>query len=281
MYKVLLKEDLTPTVHHFEIEALEVAGKAQPGQFIMVMVDEKGERIPLSIADWDTSRGSISVVVSQVGQTTGKLGALKEGDSLAHFVGPLGKPAEISRFGNVACVAIGYGMATMVPIARALRKKGNKIYSIISAPTQADLFGVDRLKKVSDELTVTTTDGSYGETGWVIEPLRALLGREQIDKAFVIGSVCMMKMVSAVTREFGVKTMVSLNPIMVDGTGMCGACRVSVGGVTKFACVDGPAFDGHEVDWKELLQRRKTYMREEVIPLRTSRCEEHVIRSTE
>jgi len=260
MYRILSKEALAPSVHRLDILAPEVARKAQPGQFVIIMVDEKGERIPLSIADWDTRKGSISVVVNEVGQTTGKLARLKEGDSLAHFVGPLGRPAEISKLGNVVCVAIGYGMMTMAPIARALRKKGNRVRSIISAPTETDLFGVKRLERVSDELLVTTTDGSYGEPGWVIEPLRHFLeGDEPVNQVFVIGSVCMMKLVSAVTREFGVKTVVSLTPIMVDGTGMCGACRVSVGGVTRFACVDGPEFDGHEVDWNLVMMRRCTY----------------------
>jgi ferredoxin--NADP+ reductase len=260
MYRILRREDLTPTVHLLEVEAPFVARKAQPGQFIMLMVDEKGERIPLTIADWDHEKGSISIVVSEVGTTTGKLGRLRKGDCLAHFVGPLGKPAEIDSFGNVACVAIGYGMATIVPVARALREAGNKICSIISAPTETDLFGVDRLSKVSDTLIVTTSDGSYGEPGWVTGSLRRLLDEGQpINRAFVIGSVCMMKLVSAVTKEFGIKTVVSLNPVMVDGTGMCGACRVSVGGNTKFACVDGPEFDGHEVDWSLLMTRRCTY----------------------
>lgn len=260
MFKILHKEDLTSTVRLLEIEAPAVAQKAQPGQFVMVMVDESGERIPLTIADWDSGRGSISVVVSEVGTTTRKLGALKQGDALAHFTGPLGKPADIDRVGNVTCVAMGYGMATIVPIARALHETGNRVFSIISAPTRADLFGIDRLSNVSDTLLVTTSDGSYGEKGWVIEHLRQMLkGNEPINKVFAIGSVCMMKLVSAVTKEFGIKTVVTLNPVMVDGTGMCGACRVSVGGTTKFACVDGPEFDGHEVDWELLMARRCTY----------------------
>src|SRR4030042_514137 len=158
MYKILRTEDLTPTVRLLEVEAPSVAGKALPGQFIMLMVDEKGERIPLTIADWDREKGSVSIVVSEVGTTTGKLGRLKKGDCLAHFVGPLGRPAEIDNFGNTACVAIGYGMATIVPIARALREAGNRVCSVISAPTKTDLFGIDRLAKVSAPLIVTTSD---------------------------------------------------------------------------------------------------------------------------
>ncbi len=276
MYKILHREDLTPTVHLFEVEAPAVAKKAQPGQFIMLMVDEKGERIPLTIADWNRERGSISIVVSEVGTTTGKLNKMKKGDSLAHFVGPLGKPVEIDKFGNVACVATGYGMTSIVPVAGALRRAGNKVHSIISAPTKADLFGIDRLNKVSDSLVVATSDGSYGEPSWVIEPLRRLLsGNEPINRVFVVGSICMMKLVSAITKEFGIKTMVSLNPVMVDGTGMCGACRVSVGGETKFACVDGPEFDGHEVDWDLLIVRRCTYpvsLEEAAIATRCQYC---------
>jgi ferredoxin--NADP+ reductase len=224
------------------------------------MVDEEGERIPLTIADWDLDRGSISVVVSAVGVTTRKLNMLKPGDGVAHFIGPLGRPATIDNFGSVACVAMGYGKATMMPIARALRNAGNKVHSIVSATTKDDLFGMDRLGKFSDTLSVSTSDGSYGERGWVIEPLKRLLkGGATIARVYVIGSICMMKLVSAATREFNVKTFASLNPIMVDGTGMCGACRVSVGGTTKFACVDGPEFDAHQVDWDLLSARRCTY----------------------
>lgn len=260
MYKILRKEDLTPSVHLFEVEAPAVARSAQAGQFIILMVDEKGERIPLTIADWNRDKGTVSFAVSEVGVSTSKLGRLKVGESLDHLVGPLGKPAEIGIFNEVACVAIGYGLVTMVPIAQALRGAGNRVHCIASAPTRADLFGLDRLGQASDSLVVTTSDGSYGEPGWVIEPLQRLLGSGQpIHRVFVIGSVCMMKLVSAVTKQFGVKTMVSLNPVMVDGTGMCGACRVSIGGNTKFACVDGPEFDGHEVDWDLLMARRCTY----------------------
>lgn len=259
MYKVLNKYELAQGVFMLEIEAPAVAQKAAPGQFIMLMTDEKGERIPLTIADWDSSKGTVSVVVSRVGITTGKLTRLNPGEAIAHFAGPLGKPAEIANYGNVACVAIGYGMATIVPIARALKAAGNTIYSIVGAATRDDLIKISRLEEVSQQLTVATSDGSYGEKGWVIDPLRRLLAGIGIQRAFVIGSLCMMKLVAAVTREYGVKTMVSLNPVMVDGTGMCGACRCSVGGKTRFACVDGPEFDGHEVDWNLLMTRRCTY----------------------
>jgi len=259
MYKVVGKQKLSSSVYMLEIEAPAVAKKAAPGQFVMLMVDEKGERIPLTIADWNTENGTVSLVVSQVGSTTGKLANLKPGDTLAHFVGPLGKPAEIASFGNVVCVVMGYGMVTIVPIARALKEAGNRIYSIVAAPSQTDLLKLDYLQGVSDEMVVATSDGSYGEKGWVIEPLRRSICKNEIQRVFNIGSLCMMKLVCATTKEFKVKTMVSLNPIMVDGTGMCGACRCSVAGKTRFACVDGPEFDGHEVDWNLLMARRCTY----------------------
>jgi ferredoxin--NADP+ reductase len=271
MFKILAKEELSPTINLFKIEAPAVAQKARPGQFIMLMTDEKGERIPLTIADWDSQSGSISVVVSNVGHTTSKLAALKAGDILAHFVGPLGIPAEIGTFGSVACVAVGYGMATIVPIARELKAAGNKIISIISAPSKDELLLPERLENISDTFIVTTSDGSAGREGWVIEPLKALLAKEKIDRVIVIGSLCMMKLVSAATR--GVKTMVSLNPIMVDGTGMCGACRVSIKDKTKFACVDGPEFDGHDVDWELLMARRCSYPMDVASAQSTYRCQ--------
>jgi ferredoxin--NADP+ reductase len=257
MFKIIAKEALSPTVNLYKIEAPAVAAKAKAGQFIMLMVDERGERIPLTIAGWDPAEGSISLVVSNVGATTGKLSALKAGDTLAHFVGPLGRPSEIDKFGNVACVAIGYGMTTIAPVASELKAAGNWIFSIVSAPTKDELLLPERLAAVSKHMVVTTTDGSVGRQGWVLEPLKELLSAEKIDRVMAIGSLCMMKLVCGLTR--GIKTLVSLNPIMVDGTGMCGACRVSISGKTKFACVDGPEFDGHEVDWELLMARRCAY----------------------
>jgi len=271
MFKIIIKEALSPSVSLFRVAAPAVAEKARPGQFIMLMTDEKGERIPLTIADWDVREGSVSIVVSNVGPTTSKLAALKAGDSLAHFVGPLGNPAEIGMFGTVACVAIGYGMATMVPIARELKSNGNRILSIVSAPTREDLLLPERLARESDSLTITTSDGSAGHEGWVISPLKELLNNEKIDRVIALGSLCMMKLVSAATR--GVKTMVSLNPIMVDGTGMCGACRVFIKDRTKFACVDGPEFDGHDVDWDLLMARRCSYPVDVAAAQSTYRCQ--------
>jgi len=257
MFKILAKETLAPTINLFRIEAPAVAYAARPGQFVMLMTDDKGERIPLTIADWDKVEGSVSLVVSSVGPTTSKLAAMQEGDVLAHFVGPLGKSTEIGNFGKVVCVATGYGMVTIVPPIRALKAIGNKVFSIISAPSKCDLLLPERLAEASDKLVVTTSDGSAGRLGWVIEPLKELLASEKIDRVMAIGSLCMMKLIAETSRD--IKTTVSLNPIMVDGTGMCGACRVSIAGKTSFACVDGPEFDGHEVDWDLLMARRCPY----------------------
>ncbi|MFC2003713.1 sulfide/dihydroorotate dehydrogenase-like FAD/NAD-binding protein [Chloroflexota bacterium] len=262
MYKILLREDLAPNIHLFTIAAPAVAKKAQPGQFVIVRVDEKGERIPLTIADWDREEGSVTIVFNEVGRTTHKLAALKAGDFITNFVGPLGLPAHIEKFGTVACVAEGYSVATIVPIVRALKEAGNKVISIIRAPSEETLFGEERLRGFSNQLIIITGDGSFGLQGFIFEPLRELLENEKVDRVITIGPACVMKLCAATTRPFEVKTIVSLNPIMVDGTGMCGCCRVIVGGVTKFACVDGPEFDAHEVDWDLLMARRCTYSSE-------------------
>jgi len=273
MYNVIDKIELSQGVYRLEIDAPAVAAKVQPGQFIMLMVDEKGERIPVSLVGWDRGAGTIAIVVSRVGCTTSKLTGLEKGDALAHLAGPLGKPAEIGLFGNVACVVIGYGMASIIPVARALTEAGNQVYSIVGAATASDLFATEKLKAASCRLTVATSDGSRGEQGWVIEPLRRLLDEMEIKRVMIVGSLCMMKNVSEFTQGFGVKTMVSLNPIMVDGTGMCGACRCSVDGKTRFACVDGPEFDGHQVDWNLQMTRRCTYPALQDETASTYRCQ--------
>ncbi len=264
MYQILLGEDLAPKVHLFEVEAPKVANKAQAGQFVIIRIDERGERIPLTIADWDKKEGGLTVVFMEVGMTTHRLALLKAGDSITDFVGPLGLPTHIDRFGTVVCVAGGFAVATIMPIARAMRQAGNKVISIMGARSKDLLFWENELRRVSDRLIVTTDDGSYGGKGVVTEPLKELLsGGEKIDRVVAIGPSIMMKFCSKTTEPFGVKTIVSLNPIMVDGTGMCGCCRVTVAGVTRFACVDGPDFDGHQVDWDELLARQRTYLEEE------------------
>jgi ferredoxin--NADP+ reductase len=251
-----------------------VARKAQAGQFVVIRIDEKGERIPLTLADWDAKEGSVSVAVQEVGTTTRRLAKLGTGDSLANFVGPLGLPTHIEQFGTVVCVAGGFAVATIFPIARALRAKGNKVISILGARNKNLLFWEDNLRSVSDEVIVVTDDGSYGRKALVTEPLKELLaGKEKIDRVIAIGPSIMMKFSSLTTKPFGVKTIVSLNPIMVDGTGMCGCCRVVVDGVTKFVCVDGPDFDGHLVDWDLLFARQRTYLNEEKRSLEQWQCQ--------
>ena len=273
MYKILQRQDLVPNIHLFKIAAPAVAKKAQPGQFVVIRIDEKGERIPVTVADWDEKEGSVTVVVMEVGTTTRRLAKLNTGDSIADFVGPLGLPTHIEKYGTVVCIAGGFAVAVIKPIARALREKGNKVISILGARSKDLLFWEDELKSVSDELMVTTDDGSYGRKGVVTEPLKELLEKGKIDRVIAIGPSIMMKFSAKTTEPFGVKTIVSLNPIMVDGTGMCGCCRVSVGGQTKFACVDGPDFDGHQVDWDLLFARQRTYLDEEKRSLEQWQCE--------
>jgi len=264
MYKILYQEELTTNINLFKIEAPAVAKKAQAGQFVIVMPDEKSERIPLTLADWDEIEGTITVVFMEVGTTTNKLATLKVGDSVFALVGPLGVPTHIEKFGTVVCVAGGFAIATLVPIARAMRAAGNRVISIIGFRTKSLVFWEDRIRKVSDEVIVITDDGTYGLTGLVTKPLKELLERDKdIQRVIAIGPTPMMKFSSKTTEPFGVKTVVSFNPIMVDGTGMCGCCRVNVGGQTKFTCVDGPDFDGHLVDWDQLMIRQKSYLYEE------------------
>ncbi len=264
MYPILLRQDLAPKVHLFKVAAPAIARKAQAGQFIIIRIDDRGERIPLTIADWDREEGSVTVVFMEVGMTTSRLARLKAGDAITDFVGPLGLPTHIDKFGTVVCVAGGFAVATIMPIARAMRQAGNRVISIMGARSKELLFWEDELRRVSDRLMVTTDDGSYGGKGVVTEPLKDMLaGGQKVDLVVAIGPSIMMKFCAKTTEPFGVKTIVSLNPIMVDGTGMCGCCRVTVSGVTRFACVDGPDFDGHQVDWDELFARQRTYLDEE------------------
>ena len=274
MYKILLRQDLVPNIHLFKIEAPEVAKKARPGQFIVIRIDEKGERIPLTVADWDEKEGSVTVVCMEVGTTTRRLATLGTGEAIADFVGPLGVPTHIEKFGTVVCVAGGFAVAVVMPIARALKQAGNKVISILGARSKDLIFWEEELRRVSDELIVTTDDGSYARKGLVTEPLKELVESDgKVDRVIAIGPSIMMKFCAKTTEPFGVKTIVSLNPIMVDGTGMCGCCRVSVGGVTKFACVDGPDFDGHQVDWDLLFARQRTYLDEEKRSLEQWQCQ--------
>ena len=263
MYQILEKEDLTSSVHRLKISAPMVARKAQAGQFVVIIIDEKGERIPLTIADWDSQEGSVTIVFQEVGKTTCKLATLSQGDDLLGFAGPLGTPTHIEKFGNIVCVAGGFAVAVIVPIARALKAAGNRVTSIMGARSKDLLFWEDHLAVVSDKLIVVTDDGTYGRKGLVTEPLKEILQSEKVDRVIAIGPTNMMKFSAKTTEPFGVSTIVSLNPIMVDGTGMCGCCRVSVDGMTKFACVDGPDFDGHKVNWDLLLERQRSYIDEE------------------
>jgi len=267
MFKVLKRENLVPNIHLIKIHAPKIANKCKPGQFVIIMPDEKGERIPLSIADWDREEGSVTSVFLVVGTSTFKLSRLKTGDSVFSFVGPLGKASEIDKFGRVVCVGGCYGIGAIYPVVKALKEKGNEVISLIDVRSKYLLYWEDKLKEVSDELIVSSRDGSYGFNGYAPEALKDLIQRKKIDRVIVIGCTYLMFSCSEATKPYNIKTMVSLNPIMVDGTGMCGACRVKVGGETKFACVDGPEFDGHLVDWKELFARRKFYFEDEILSL--------------
>ncbi|GEA15952.1 MAG: ferredoxin/flavodoxin---NADP+ reductase [Moorella sp. (in: firmicutes)] len=264
VYRIVRKEVMSPVIKLMEIEAPEVAAKARAGQFIILRIDEEGERIPLTIADFDRSRGTITTIFQEVGYTTRRLGTMEAGDALADFVGPLGQPSEIENYGRVVCVGGGVGVAPVYPIARALKEAGNEVISIIGARTKELLIWEEKMRAVSSELLVATDDGSYGHHGFVTDLLKQVLEeRGNVARVWGIGPVVMMRAVAETTRPFGVPTIVSMNPIMVDGTGMCGACRVSVGGETKFACVDGPEFDGHQVDWQLALRRMNMYREEE------------------
>jgi len=264
MYKIVHREDLTPQIHLFEIEAPAVARKAKAGQFVVLMVDEKGERFPLTIGGWDVEKGTVTIVFMEVGTSSRKLATLQPGDSLYSFAGPLGVPTHIENVGTVCCVAGGFATAIVVPVARAFKEAGNKVISIMGFRTKDLVFWEDKLQDVSDELIMCTDDGTYGRKALVTEPLKEVLEQGKgVNLVVAIGPTIMMKYSAKTTEPFGVKTLVSLNPIMVDGTGMCGCCRVEVGGETKFACVEGPDFDGHQVDWDLLMSRQKSYLDEE------------------
>jgi ferredoxin--NADP+ reductase len=241
-----------------------VARKAQAGQFVIVRIHERGERIPLTIADYDRHCGTITLVVQEVGRTTMEMGTLEAGSRFASLTGPLGKPSEVDDYGTVLCVGGGFAIAPVYPIARALKKAGNTVLSIIGVRTGKLLFWEERMRSVSNELIVCTNDGSYGREALVTAPLKEMLqARRPIARIWAIGPAVMMKFCALTSQPFGVPTIVNLNSIMVDGTGMCGACRVEVGGRTRFACVDGPEFDGHLVDWDLLLARQRIYLQEE------------------
>jgi len=255
---------LAPENKLFEIMQPSIARKAVPGQFVVIIHSEKGERIPLTIADTNKVKGTITIIFQEVGKSTMELGTFKEGDRLQDVIGPLGKPTEIEHYGTVVCVGGGVGIAPLYPIAKALKEAGNKVIGILGARTENLLILEKEFKEITDELYITTDDGSYGRKGFVSDELNRLIEEGyKITRVWAIGPAIMMKVVSEVTRPHNIKTIVSLNPIMVDGTGMCGCCRVEVGGETKFACVDGPEFDGHLVDFDLLMKRQAMYKKEE------------------
>lgn len=264
MYRIIRKEVLSPIIKLLEVEAPEVAAKATAGQFIILRINEKGERIPLTIADFDRRRGTVTIIFQEVGYSTICLGKLEAGDSIVDFVGPLGVATEVENFGRVVCVGGGVGIAPVYPIARALKEAGNEVISIIGARTKEMLILEEEMRAVSSELLISTDDGSYGHHGFVTDLLKQVLEEKgNVAKVWGIGPVVMMRAVAQTTKPFDVHTIVSMNPVMVDGTGMCGACRVSVGGETKFACVDGPEFDGHQVDWDLALRRMDMFKAQE------------------
>ncbi len=264
MFKIVHREEMSEgNVILNEIEAPRIAGKAKPGQFVILKANEDGERIPLTMAETNPEKGTITVIYMVVGKSTALFKTLKVGDGYQDVIGPLGKPTHIEQVGRVVCVGGGTGIAVLHPITQAMKEAGNYVISIIGARTRDLLILEDKIKAVSNELVVCTDDGSYGMKGFVTEALKQILDKGGIDQVVAIGPVPMMKFVSRLTKEYNVPTLVSLNPIMVDGTGMCGGCRVTVGGQTKFACVDGPEFDGHQVDYDELMRRLQAYCEEE------------------
>ena len=260
MYKIIKKKELNPTVTLMEIDAPLIAKKAEPGQFIILRVDEDGERIPLTIADYDRENGIVTIIYQIVGASTEKLNQLNEGDCLQDFVGPLGVPSHVEGLKKVAVVGGGVGCAIAYPTAKKIHSLGAEVHSIVGFRNKDLVILEDEFNEVSDKLIVMTDDGSHGTKGLVTNALKDLIeSGEQYDEVIAIGPLVMMKFVAALTKEYGIKTTVSMNPIMIDGTGMCGGCRLTVGGETKFACVDGPDFDGHLVDYDEAMERSTVF----------------------
>ena len=273
MFKITEKTFLQESVVRMVLEAPEIARKRKAGQFVVLMIDEKGERIPLTIVDSDGGKGTLTIIFQVVGKTTACLAELNPGDHILHVLGPLGHPTEVENFGTSVCVGGGVGVGVVYPIAAALKNAGNKVISIIGARTKDLLILEEEMGRVSDRLLVATDDGSCGFHGFVSAVLQNVIDAgEKIDRVFAVGPVPMMRVVCDVTRPHGIKTIVSLNPIMVDATGMCGACRVSVGGATKFGCVDGPEFDGHQVDFDLLTSRLRMYCEQEGVAYEQHRC---------
>ena len=270
MAKIVHREEMAQgTIILNEIEAPRISCKAKPGQFVILQADETGERIPLTMADTNPDKGTITIIYMVVGKSTARFKQLKVGDNYFALIGPLGAPTHIENFGKVVCVGGGTGIAVLHPITRALKLAGNEVTTILGARSYDLLIMEEKMRAVSDHFHICTDDGSHGHHGFVTDVLKKVLEKEDINLAVAIGPIPMMKFCSLITKEKNVKTFVSLNPIMVDGTGMCGCCRVSVGGDTKFACVDGPEFDGHKVDFDELAKRLASYLDEERASMNT------------
>jgi NAD(P)H-flavin reductase len=265
MARIISKKSVrVPDIFYYTIDAPLIASKAKPGQFVIVRLNKEGERIPLSLADIDAQKGTISLMVMAVGKTTSQMSTLSEGDNILDVCGPLGQPTHIEKVGSVVLVGGGFGAAPLFPIAKAFKAVGSRITAILGARSKDLLVYEDEMSEVCDEVLITTDDGSRGMKGVVTDALEVKLAGNAVDLIVAIGPPVMMKFVSMTSRPFGVKTIVSLNPIMIDGTGMCGGCRVLVGGKTRFACTDGPDFDGHEVDWDILMKRQKMYTGDEI-----------------
>jgi ferredoxin--NADP+ reductase len=260
-YKIVTKEELAPKEKLFEVEAPDIAAKAKPGQFVIVIIGEKGERIPLTICDYDRTKGTVSFAFHEVGKTTKELGLLCEGDCLENVTGPLGNPSEIKNYGKVLCVGGSIMIAPLLLQVKAMKEAGNSVTTILGARIEDALVMEDKAKAMSDKLYIATDDGSKGYQG--LDFLKELLKTEKFDRCVAMGPVVMMKTVSDITKPFGIPTIVTLTPLMVDAMGMCGVCRVTVGGKMQFACVDGPEFDGHQVDFEELVKRQRMFLPEE------------------
>jgi ferredoxin--NADP+ reductase len=271
MNKVIERRMIVPNLHLLTLEAPDVARKVRPGQFMIVRPHDEGERVPLSIADWDAEKGTVSTVFMEVGVSTGRLALLKPGDTIPTCVGPLGNPTEIANFDTVLCIGGCYGIGSIYPVCRELKKAGNRVLTVMEARSSYLIYWQKELAAVSSRIFTVTRDGSLGAKGHVERIVDFIKEQPKIpDRAIVNGCTFLMAQVSEMTRALGIPTIVNLNPIMIDGTGMCGVCRVTVAGHTRFACVDGPEFSGHDVDWKEFLARRKAYMEEEVLFTRRS-----------
>ena len=264
MYQIVEKEVLVPNIIYLKIKAPKIAKVALPGQFVIIRVDETGERMPMGLAGWDAEEGTIDIVFYVLGTSTMKLGTLREGDSIMNLAGPLGKPTEIENFGTVICACGCFGIGPTMPLIKALKEAGNYVITVVEGRSREFIFWVDKLRAESDELHVLAGSGGCGEEGWTNDFIsRYLEEGKKVDRIFVHGCPFMMMETSKASKPYGVKTIVSLTPLMVDGTGMCGACRVEVGGETKFACVDGPDFDGHDVNWETLALRLRQFIPEE------------------